>query len=357
MQVSAAYFDGRVAREHQVNLSLERGGLTFSGDELPPYVWNMSGLYAIDPPLRDHALRLSHDSQPGARLVINDNNFMHELLVLAPHLKGGLNPRRTLKFAMWTGLCLAAFAGVMYGVLNYAPQKIAVVLPDEWRERFGAQLEKALVDGAKACSTANGNSALTALIASLAGGEPDMPPITVKVYDIPIVNAFTLPGGHIVLTRGLLKESASADEVAGVVAHEIGHAAHRHPEAQMVRVMGVEILLSIASGTSGTNTGSLAGLAALMQSSREAERQADAYAVSMLSAAKINPMGLRNFFEKVLKEEQKPLSQAFSRIGSVFSTHPGTEDRIKFIKPMPADVPLKQSITNSQWSDLQKICG
>ncbi len=53
------------------------------------------------------------------------------------------------------------------------------------------------------------------MLANLAEGNPDMPPLRVRVYDIPIMNAFALPGGHIVLTRGLLKGSLRAGRSGG----------------------------------------------------------------------------------------------------------------------------------------------
>ena len=184
-----------------------------------------------------------------------------------------------------------------------------------------------------------------------------MPPLQVRIYDIPIMNAFALPGGHIVLTRGLLETAATPDEVAGVLAHEIGHVAHHHPEAQLVRIAGVQVLLSVATGTSGgTNTSSLAGLAAILKSSRDAEREADAYAVAMLTAARVDPLGLKHFFEKVLADEGKSSGGALSKLGTVFSTHPVTTERIELIKPLPDEVQLKPSITDAQWKDLKAIC-
>ena len=94
----------------------------------------------------------------------------------------------------------------------------------------------------------------------------------------------------------------------------------------MVRIAGVQVLISVATGTSGgTNASSLAGLAAILKSSRDAEREADAYAVAMLSAARIDPMGLKHFFEKILNEEGKSSGGTFVEIGNgVF--HPSGYD-------------------------------
>jgi Zn-dependent protease with chaperone function len=283
---------------------------------------------------------------------------MQQLLAVAPHLKGGFNPRSILRLFLWIGGGLAVLAGLIYLTLNFAPQKIAVLLPDAWSERVGEQMEASLVDNAKVCHTPAGDSAIASMLGNLAEGNPDMPPLRVRIYDIPVMNAFTLPGGHIVMTRAVIEKAAAPEEVAGVLAHEIGHAAHHHPEAQLVRVAGLQVLLSVATGTSGgTNTSSIAGLAAILRSSREAEREADAYAVAMLGAAHIAPLGLRRFFEKVLAEEGKSSGGALSKLGTVFSTHPGTAERIDLIKPLPSGVQLKPPLSETQWKDLKAICG
>ena len=113
-----------------------------------------------------------------------------------------------------------------------------MLLPDAWSKRVGEQMEASLVQNAKVCQTPGGVKAIAAMLAKLAEGNPDMPPLRVRIYDIPIMNAFALPGGYIVLTRGLLREASEPGEVAGVLAHEIGHVAHHHPEAQMIRIAG-----------------------------------------------------------------------------------------------------------------------
>lgn len=125
----------------------------------------------------------------------------------------------------------------------------------------------------------------------------------------------------------------------------------------MIRIAGMQVLISVATGTSGgTNTSSLAGLAAILKSSRDAEREADAYAVATLVAARIDPMGLKRFFEKLLTEEGKFSGGAFANLGTIFSTHPVTIDRIEQIKPLPEGVPLRTALSDEQWNDLKAIC-
>jgi beta-barrel assembly-enhancing protease len=358
MTIEGIYFDGETARDNKVRITLEPHGLKITGDTVSAQTWGLSGLRAIDLPHTGQPLRLGHYRQPGARLIISDPGFTEQLLAQTPHLKGGFNPKHALRLFLWIGGGLSILAGLIYLTLSFAPQKLAVLLPDEWSRRVGDQMEASLVQGAKICQTSAGNKAMAAILANLAEGNPDIPPLRIRIYDIPIVNAFALPGGHIVLTRGLLKSAATSVEVAGVLAHEIGHVAYHHPEAQLVRIAGVQVLLSVATGTAGgTNTSSLAGLAAILKSSRDAEREADSYAVEILSAARVDPLGLKHFFEKIMAEEGKFSGGTLSRLGTAFSTHPVTSERIELIQPLPAGTPLKPPISGDQWRDLKAICG
>jgi beta-barrel assembly-enhancing protease len=173
-----------------------------------------------------------------------------------------------------------------------------------------------------------------------------------------VLNAFAVPGDRIIITRELIVAATSPDEVAGVLAHEMGHVVHRDSEAQMVRVTGLQVLLSIATGSNGGGTASnMAGLAAILQYSREAERAADAFALATLTKAQIDPMGIKRFFEMVLKMEGEQGSGTLARIGNMFSTHPGTEERISNIVPLPAGVTPKPPLTTEQWEALKNICG
>ena len=104
------------------------------------------------------------------------------------------------------------------------------------------------MNGTKACSSPKGQSALGAMVANLVEGNPDLPPIAVHIYKIPIMNAFAVSGGSIIITEELIGTAGRPDESASVLAHEIGHVAHLHPEAQLVLLMGVEVLENIFTG-------------------------------------------------------------------------------------------------------------
>ncbi len=151
--------------------------------------------------------------------------------------------------------------------------------------------------------------------------------------------------------------------MVGVLAHELGHTYHLHPEAQMVRLFGLQILASaVSGGGSGDLISSAAGLAAILRYSRAAEVEADSFARDVMAKATIDPMGLKTFFEKMLKQEgvkpkaDREQTSALDRIGNVFSTHPGTEERIKNIMPLPDNKKAVVVMNDAQWQALRKAC-
>ena len=359
MAVAATYFDGQSAKDHLVSLEMSGANLFFSGAGVAPTTWSITGLHPLDPPAQGQPFRLTHADRPGARLIVRDDVFIKTLVASSPHLKGGYSWADIGNIIGWTVGGLAAVAALTYISMALLPDKIAKVLPNEWRNRVGRQMETAVVEGARICSTPKGDAALATLIDNLSQGAPDMPAISVHIYDVPILNAFAVAGGNIIMTRELIEKADAPEEVAGVLAHEIGHVYHLHPEAQLVRLTGMQVLASIFTGSNGGNmTTNAAFLATILKYTRSAEAEADAYARETMVKASIDPMGLKVFFEKILKIEggMKIDNGAFKALGNLFATHPGTEERIKEITPLPQGQIAVPALTADQWQALKTIC-
>ncbi|MBW2269066.1 MAG: M48 family metalloprotease [Deltaproteobacteria bacterium] len=151
------------------------------------------------------------------------------------------------------------------------------------------------------------------------------------VYDDEI-NAFAGPAGHIYVHTETIQKARNASELAGVIAHEVGHVAERHIAENYNRSrntqIGADVLTLGASILGGGMAGDAAalgtGLAAiglLNSFGREAERESDVFAVRVMAGAGWDPNGLLTFFELLRHEEP--------RGGPTFlSSHPATADRI-----------------------------
>ena len=142
----------------------------------------------------------------------------------------------------------------------------------------------------------------------------------------PEVNAFAAPGGYIVLFQGLLQQTETPEELAGVLAHEIQHILHRHGTRALLHHFSTELFFTLLAGeASGLVAFGLEGAKVLstFQYSRGNEEQADTEGMHMLGAAEIDPRGMITFFE--LLQQQENNTPDFLQY---LSTHPHTADRI-----------------------------
>ena len=353
--IEAVFFYSWNGARRGVTITLAADSLQFEGSETPLHTWPYEELEAIARPQSGQAFGVTHKGQPGARLVFGDGSLMAALRARAPQLRRRLSDRSFGRGSAWAAGLVAAIFVAGYMVLQLVPQRIAFILPDSWRERVGAQVEAALSQGARQCSGAAGMQALAAIMAKIAEGQPGLPPVSIRVYDVSVTNAFAMPGERILITYQLIRQARRPEQVAGVLAHELGHVAFRHSETQLVRATGLQILLGMLSG--GDTASSITSVAAILSYSREAEVEADDYAITSMISAAIDPMGLKEFFEQVLKEDSNSSTGTFGKIRSLLGTHPGTEDRIHKIHPLPVDVVARPVLTDAQWKALKGICG
>jgi beta-barrel assembly-enhancing protease len=181
-------------------------------------------------------------------------------------------------------------------------------------------------------------------------------PYTFYVVNIEAINAFAVPGGFIYLNRGLIERTENLSELAGVVAHEIGHVEARHSVQMLERMQAAQVGVTVASVLLGGPPGGLAGAAVdvgaaayFARHSREAEVEADAIAVQLLPGAGIDPGGIVTFFRKLLDEQER----APSRVEQWFATHPLTEERIvstrELIRALPPERLTNLRVTDAEY--------
>ena len=163
-----------------------------------------------------------------------------------------------------------------------------------------------------------------------------------RVIDSERANASAIPGGFIFVNRGILERAESASELAGVLAHEIGHVVERHGLEQMAKAQNTNTIVSLVYVLLGRAPGGaeqvalqVAGSAWMAKHSREAEREADRVAVVYLARAGLDPRGMPQFFQRLLNEDRASPNELLAW----FSTHPVTEDRITDTEAMIAQLP------------------
>jgi predicted Zn-dependent protease len=149
------------------------------------------------------------------------------------------------------------------------------------------------------------------------------------INDDETINAFCAPGGYIFVYTGILKYLEDESQLAGVLAHEIGHADRRHGSRQLTKSVGIEMILGFLLDNQNA-TEITAGLLNLSYS-RRYEREADECSVKYLCGMDYNAAGGAGFFRKIVKENGSSGST------DLLSTHPNPEERIANFNELKAE--------------------
>lgn len=354
--------DGRSAASRTVAVSLQPHGLRLSdesGAELT--LWPYHELLHLEEDFGSGPLRLRLAGDESARLTLPDHTILDELIGYAPQLARRRHGWLAHGLA-WAGLAVGAVA-VLLGALWYGLPRFAETatrfVPVAWEIALGEELVEqtvglfARLDGSEDvafCTAGPGRHVLDGLTSKLAEAAGSPYPFRVHVADLELPNAFALPGGQIVLFRGLLDYVEGPDEVAGVLAHEMGHVIHRHGTESLVESLGLAFFFGIMLGDLGSGMVGIAGESLVSLSfSREAEHQADASAVGLLSEVGLGAAGAARFFARLAEEEsdQPALLQ-------LLSTHPSHESRQRLFSDVPD--PGVPALSAADWDALKDIC-
>ncbi len=307
---------------------------------------------------------VTHPDLPDWKLYTSDRSILRNpALHLDSALTGQLRQARSVRQLGWAVMFLVAFLIVatpvsVFVFMDKITGLVAEQVPTEWEEQLGKsafgqyQVESNLVDSDEA------KEALTALTDPLIKAVQDER-YTYNVYisESSELNAFALPGGYIVLNAGLILAADSAEEVLGVMAHEISHVTEQHSIRNIIGATGTYALVQAMFGDVSGILATVVSAAPLLinQSySRGFESEADEKGLELLQRANINPHGLISFFEKIIEEEKERMAQIededtrelMEQTLSFLSSHPATEDRI-------ANMEERISEDNGGYLDLQ----
>lgn len=259
--------------------------------------------------------------------------------------------RRRLVLAL-IGLAAAVVLGWM-SCTRLVPELATVAMPVATEVKLGRVLVEGVLAGERRIDDGPARDAVRRIVERLAAAS-DNPGYTfdVHVVDDRQVNALAVPGGQIVVFTGLLAAAESAEEVAGVLAHEMQHVLHRHGLKQLVRQLGSAAVISLATG--GGNLAGLAGrldeLAGLSYG-REQEAEADRDGLALLHRVGLPAEGMQAFFERL--QRQQP-----GDVPEFLSTHPDTPRRIEELRRRAAELPPSKPVPlGIDWDGVRKSLG
>lgn len=219
-------------------------------------------------------------------------------------------------------------------------------------QEIGMRFEREILGASEVLGNGEAARAIDAIVGRLKGAIPKQPfDFRVRVQRNKEVNAFAAPGGLIVVTTGLIEAAGSAEEVAGVLAHEMAHATRRHSMRQLIYAGGVLPLMGLLIGRAdGAALFQNLGRLSELKFSRAQEEDADQTGFETLRAASISTEGMAAFFDRLAQGEGAP--------PSFLSTHPSSASRATTLRErararngsLPAPLPIdwkmvKASIT------------
>jgi Zn-dependent protease with chaperone function len=364
MASAAVYFDGVTAARHDVTIELTERAVIIR-DRLGARVdeWPYPRLKHLSAPA--HIFRVGLRKSPSlARLEIADHEMAHAIDLACPDIdRTGASARKAKRQAIALSFLAAVslFAVAIYGVPAIA-DRLAPFVPQGIERRLGSAADtqvRAMLDkgprerpfecGGAAIESA-GRTAFEKLMSRLQTAAGLRIPLHAAVIRREEANAIALPGGHIYVFKGLIDQAETVDEVAGVIAHELGHVANRDGTRAILQGTGLSLIFGMLLGDFVGGGAVVLASEKLLKSaySRGAESRADAYAVRAIEAAGGDARALGRFLARIAGK---------ARSGSIFLDHPATPDRVARINAIA--VPQSGGATlldAAEWRALKRIC-
>ncbi|KNZ34440.1 MAG: hypothetical protein AD742_02035 [Methylibium sp. NZG] len=352
--LTAEYFDGRSARARVVTLSLVGGVLAIRGDGIS------LSFVARDvewPERMRHGPRIARLPDGGSLQCRDVQAWDAWALSSGRGESWVVRAQQSWRWALASVLGLSVLLGAMYvwGVPWLARVAVAAT-PLSVDEAIGESALQSLDQQWLQPSKLPADQQQR-LRAAFGRATAALPPGSVPTHRVEFrsgplgPNAFALPGGTMVMTDALV-ELVQGDEavLVGVLGHELGHVQQRHGLRLLFQAGAIAAVASVVLGDFSTLLAGAPVLLGQASYSRDAEREADAHAVTVLKAAGLSPAVMVTFFEKVAahgrserqggaadsKTDRDHEGPARSGLGIAIASHPADEERIRFFREAAA---------------------
>jgi len=367
--VFADFFDGARALRQRSQLRAETGDRgrvllieTPSGEQIR---WPVRRIRLLPDQAPGGALAYGLVTGGEARLVVEDEEARDLIEDLDPATRGKLpGPplwRRALIVSVAGAVSLAVLLFVVLpglaGVLaRFMDAEAEAAMGEIHYEQTRMMFAKGL-DPLRECGTPAGNAALDAMTARVARGVELPYPLQVAILDdseAPILNAYAVAGGRITFFDSMIQAAERPEEIAAVLAHELGHVVNDDPVRHTLQAASGLAVVSVLIGdaTGGGILGGTLGAAVASGYSRDAELAADEFAAEQLREVGLPPSALGDMFER-LRDRYGDVEGLLAH----FSSHPALADRIASAGAAGDPPPGRPALTPGQWRALRDICG
>lgn len=304
----------------------------------------------------DEMIFFSHPAHPNITIHTADGSILtHPLLAnnaefaqQRSRIRSRKRMAATVLFGFLSALVLAVIS--LFLMRDQLVRIAAQAVPADWEIKAGDKLFEQMMSDARLINDPELETQLKQITDPLlAGIKNNRYPFKFHIIEDDTLNAFAMPGGNVVLHTGLLLAADSAEEVAGVLGHEIAHVTQRHSIRTIISSAGLYLILQTVVGDASGVMAVLADNSAFLLNrkfSRDFEREADNHGWDYLIAANIKPDGMITFFQKMEAEEKRQREAGAIDVNpqalEVLSTHPATGERLKHLQSKWDQIEQKQ---------------
>jgi Zn-dependent protease with chaperone function len=356
----AIFFDGTSSARYEVLVQATASGLTIvAADGHTIDAWAYGDLRRQSAP--DGVLRLGrHGETLLARLEIRDAALADAIEDRAVTLDRSGAAERAMRRKV-VGLSLAAVVSLIATAVVGVPAlttRMMPFVPVSVEKKLGVAVDRQIrssldtkdLGDAFACTEAAGRKALEHLVTKLETAAELPVALSVEVVRRSEPNAFALPGGHIYVYQGLIDAAKVPDELAGVLAHEIGHVAHRDGTRTVLQAAGLSFLFGMMLGDFvGGGAVVIAAKTVLRSSySRQVEASADNFSVGLMGKVGGDPRALAAILDRIASDKEAG--------PKILRDHPETKDRIVAINAAAIAGATTPLLGGDEWTSLKHIC-
>lgn len=393
---TAVYFDGQTSLRRDVHVALGHALDIDGPNGARLSSWPLADLRELSAPAG--VFRLTREGGPPlARLEIRDQRLADAIRAAAPRLAAAQAAETGLARKIVILSVAAVVSMTIFGLFGIPAlaDRITPLLPWSVDRHMGetadAQLRTLIPTeegGSFACGEGSeerpGREALDRMVKKLSDASGLPFPVEIVAVRSGFVNALALPGGPIYLFRGLIDEADTPDEIAGVLAHEIGHVANRDGARRTLQAGGASLLFGFILGDFVGGAAAIAIVQAVSEASysRDAERAADLYSVDVMEKIGADPRAVGDFLVRLTDgAEQKEIKEANEAnksegrkpedrtpVGPIereerasitdwIASHPGSRERQRTIDAHAGKGPVTPIVDQADFLAIKRICG
>jgi len=361
---AGVFFDGRISTRREVRVTLQARTLTIAdGEGRLLAEWPYDEIEGLPAP--DEVLRLGrHGNARLERLEIFEAAFAASVDARAANVdrSGGLAHRQRLAVAGFSTIAVISLLLVAWFGVPAVAARIAPILPVAVERKLGAAVDMQVrgsldtkhAGAAFECGTDAGKAEARAAFAKVTQRLETVAalpqPLRFTVVHRPEANALAIPGGQVYVFEGLIDVAHDADELAGVLAHEIGHVAHRDGTRAVLQGAGLSFLFGMLLGDFVGGGAVVMAAKTVLQSSysRDVEAAADIYGVGLMQKAGGNARALAAILARIGGATEPGMK--------ILRDHPATAARVATIERLAPVSAGQAMLSTAEWTALRGIC-